>query len=569
VSSDESGAGTGSKGALRAPFHHRDFRFLIAGNAVSGTGDWLYNVALIVFVLERTGSGAWVAAASVIRFLPYILFGTFGGVIADRYDRKKVMIAADLGRGTVMVLLTLVAAAQGEPLMAIFCAALSTTMSAVYLPCVNASTPAIVGEEDLTAANAVISTVENVTLALGPAVGGILLILGSPAIAFGVNAATFFLSALLTVPIRTKLSTAAQEGEEESPSFRARVIEGFKAITSSAEVSLLVLLSVAICVAYGQEIVLYSLAAEGPLGMGADGVGFLFAAIGVGGILAAGVLGRISGAARQGTIVVVATLVSAVPMILLAWVHHAAAAVVLLTVEGAAVIIADVVYMTMLQRILPRSVLGRVMGIMDSLMVTGILIGSLIAPAIVSAAGLSTALVVGGLLLIVPVLLVLPKARDIDRKTARRAAELEPRVAVLERLGIFEGASRQMLEALAGALTVEDVPDGTTVIHEGEEPDDLFVVVAGRLGVSSRGEGVVERALPELGSDDYFGEIGLLERIPRTATVRTLTDCHLYRIPGEDFLRIVTEGPRAMGNLRTGVAVRLARTHPSEELGHA
>ena len=48
-----------------------------------------------------------------------------------------------------------------------------------------------------------------------------------------------------------------------------------------------------------------------------------------------------------------------------------------------------------------------------------------------------------------------------------------------------------------------------------------------------------------------------------------MTDSHLYRIPGEDFLRIVTEGPRAMGNLRTGVAVRLARTHPTEDLGHA
>ena len=513
------GKGTQKKGG--APLSaHRDFRFLIAGGAVSGTGDWLYSVALIVFVLERTHSSAWVAAASVIRFLPFVLFGTFGGMIADRYDRKKVMIAADLGRGAVMIVLTVVAAANGQPIVAIICAALSTTMSAAYLPCVNASTPALVGEQDLAAANAVISTVDNVTLALGPAVGGVLLILGSPAIAFGVNAATFFVSALLTVPIRTRLSTPAQEDEEDQPSFRARVTEGFRAIASSAEVSLLVLLSVAICVAYGQEFVLYALAAQGPLGMGADGLGFLFAAIGVGGILAAGILGRVGAAPRQGTILVIATLVSAVPMILLAWVHLSGVALVLLTLEGAAVIVADVVYMTMLQRILPGSVLGRVMGIMDSLMVAGILVGSLIAPATVSAFGLPTALVLGGALLVIPVFMVLPKARGIDRKTAERAAELKPRVELLAGLGIFEGASRQMLEALASALSEEDVAAGTVVIREGDEPDDLFVVVSGRLSVTSRGEGAVERTLPELGTGDYFGEIGLLEKIPGPPRLR-------------------------------------------------
>jgi predicted MFS family arabinose efflux permease len=501
-----------------------------------------------------------------------MLFGTLGGVIADHYDRKKVMIAADLGRGVVQLGLTAVALVEGHALLAIVLAGLSTTFSAAYLPCINASTPALVGEDDLTAANAINATVENVALALGPAVGGIVLLLGSPATAFAVNAVTFFVSAVLTLPIRTKLSTAVQEeegAEAAAAPFARRVTEGFRAISSSSEIVLLVVLAIALSLFYGQEIVLYALAAEERLGMGSDGVGFLFAAMGVGGILVAGLVGRVSDAGKQGGILTLASIVSALPMALLAFVHSPAVALVLLTIEGGAVIIADVIYMTMLQRILPAEVLGRVMGIMDSLLVAGILVGSLLAPLVVSLAGLEAALVIGGILLIVPGLLVLPWARAIDRATSARVSELGPRVDVLGRTRIFEAANRQTLEALASALTEERVPPATVLIREGDEPDDLFVLVSGTVGVTAHGEGREDREIRQLGPGDYFGEIGLLERIPRTATVTSRSDCNVYRIDGEDFLRIVTGEPMVAGNFRAGVATRLAVTHPAEELGHA
>ena len=570
--SERAEASTERSGALRSALRHRDFRYLVAAQAISATGDWLYSVALIVYVLDQTGSSTWVAVTSIIRFLPYMLFGTLGGVIADHYDRKRIMIAADIGRGIVQLGLTAVALAEGHALLAIVLAAMSTTFSAAYLPCINASTPALVGEDDLTAANAINATVENVALALGPAVGGILLLLGSPATAFAVNAATFFVSAALTVPIRTKLSTAAQReeaAEEAPPPFSERVREGFRAIASSHEVTLLVVLSVALTLFYGQEIVLYALASEQRLGMGSDGVGFLFAAMGVGGILVAGLVGRLSDASKQGGILAIAAIVSAIPMMVLAVVHQPWVALVLLTIEGGAVIVADVLYMTMLQRLLPTEVLGRVMGIMDSLLVAGLLVGSLLAPLVVSLAGLEAALVLGGVLLIVPALMVLPRARAIDRTTAARVAELEPRVEVLGRTRIFEAANRQTLEALATALTDERVPAGSVIVREGDEPDDLFVMVSGTVGVSARGEGREDRTIRELGPGDYFGEIGLLEKIPRTATVSARTECDLYRIGGEDFLRIVTGEPMVAGNFRAGVATRLAVTHPAEDLGHA
>ena len=72
-----------------------------------------------------------------------------------------------------------------------------------------------------------------------------------------------------------------------------------------------------------------------------------------------------------------------------------------------------------------------------------------------------------------------------------------------------------------------------------------------------------------LEAGDYFGEIGLLEKRPRTATVTAVTDSVLFRIPGEDFLRIINEGPRISTTLLAAVSNRLAVTSPAEELGHA
>lgn len=98
------GDGGGSvQGRDPAALGHRDFQLLLGGQAISNTGDWLYNVSLIVYVLDVTHAGTWVAATNLVRFLPYVLFGTFGGVIADRYDRKRVIIGTDLARAVALI----------------------------------------------------------------------------------------------------------------------------------------------------------------------------------------------------------------------------------------------------------------------------------------------------------------------------------------------------------------------------------------------------------------------------------------------------------------------------------
>ena len=272
---------------------------------------------------------------------------------------------------------------------------------------------------------------------------------------------------------------------------------------------------------------------------------------------------------RQGAIVGVAVAVAGLVMITFSVVHTPIVGYTLAAIDGAATIVIDVLVLTSLQRMLGNDMLGRAFGAIDALVVAGMVVGTLVAPVLVSTLGgsganastqgLKGALVVGGGLVLAVGLLVLQRARGIDRAAAERAQRLAPRVDLLEVLNIFEGASRVTLEALAAEITEAHVEAGTVVIVEGDEPDDLYVTVSGNLVVTAEGRGVVG----ELDAGDYFGEIGLLKQIPRTATVTAATACELYRIPGQEFLRLVNEGGARTGNLFQNLQSRLAITRPA------
>jgi MFS family permease len=543
---------------MRAPFRVRDFRLLLGATAISATGDFLYGVALFVYIYDRTHSAGWIAAANIVRFLPYVLFSTFGGLIADRYDRRRLMIVIDTTRGVLMLALAVVAARDGALALLIAITAASTLFNTAYRPCANAAVPSVVSEDDLAASNTILITIENLALALGPALGGILLLLGSPTVAFVVDAATFFISALLLARLRTPLQKPPTDQQDETQSFATRIAQGFRAIRSNSIAATLVALTVAFTFAWGLELVLYPLVASRLLHT-ADGLAFMFAAIGIGGIVAAGLTGRASRSVRPAAVIVITGAISALPIIALAFVHRPAIAYVLLAIQGAATIIADVITMTMLQRVVSGEVLGRVLGILDSLAVTGIIIGSALAPVLVAEIGLRSALVVAGVLVLTLTLLVLPRARDIDRTAAAIATALAERITLLSNAEMFEAATPATIEALAASLVAEQVTAGAVVVREGDEPDDMWIIASGTLEVTSRRAREAETVIDHRGPGEYFGEIGLLRGIPRTATVTATSDCDLWRLTGDDFLRVVNQGNDVSASLRNGMTARLAR----------
>ncbi len=129
----------------------RPFHLILLSLAVSSCGDWLYNVALLAFVFQRTGSATWVALTTAGRVLPVVVLGPIGGVLADRYDRRRLIIASNIARALLMVALAAVAALGLPVIFAPLIAAAATAIGVVEPPCVAACTARLVGDQSFPA----------------------------------------------------------------------------------------------------------------------------------------------------------------------------------------------------------------------------------------------------------------------------------------------------------------------------------------------------------------------------------------------------------------------------------
>lgn len=197
-----------------------------------------------------------------------------------------------------------------------------------------------------------------------------------------------------------------------------------------------------------------------------------------------------------------------------------------------------------------------------ALVLAAISLGALVTPILLHA-GLHLTMLVYGAGIPVLCLLALPRLVKADRIASIQATAIAPRVAILERLDLFRSASRSSLESLAEAAAQITVPADTVVVREGDQSDAFYVVVSGQLAVSAAGETHARPVqLRTLGPDSYFGEIGLLGQMARTATVTTTSECSLLRIQGHDFLDALTS-LNASSSLVQGAQSRLAITHPS------
>jgi MFS family permease len=191
----------GTLALLRLLRRNADFRRLFLASVVSLGGDWFAYVAVSGLVIDdtgREGAGAAVFAASV---LPVFLAAPLAGVVADRVDRKRLMIAADLAR-IAPALGLLAADAADLPVLALTCVAAIAALSAFFEPVTAAVLPNVVAARDLSLAQSTMGAVWGSMLFIGAAIGGLVTaMLGRPA-SFALNAATFAVSAVLVWRIR-------------------------------------------------------------------------------------------------------------------------------------------------------------------------------------------------------------------------------------------------------------------------------------------------------------------------------------------------------------------------------
>jgi MFS family permease len=510
--------------ALRSAVRNPDVRRAELAWGAAIAAEWAHFVALGVFAYEEGGAAA-VGIAGLVRLAPAAVLAPFAASLGDRFPRERFLLAMILIGSIALSGSAVAAFADVAALVYAFAALLGLTTTLIR-PTLQSLLPSLARTpEELIASNGATSTIESLGTLVGPLLAGVLVAVADAGLVFTVGAAVLLVAAapLTRLHVEGRFEPAPTGG-----SLGRLLAAGFRAIVEAPRARLVTALIFAQTFVRGCLNVLIVVVAFDVLDAGGEAVGYMTAAIGVGGLL-----GAIGAMALQGRRLAVpfglALVFWGAPLVLIAPWPELAVAVVLLAVVGAANSVEDVAAFTLLQRIVPDEILTRVLGVIWSLAMGGVALGSIAAPVVVEAVGARAAFIVVGAILPLLTLITYRRLADIDR-TVAPAPELE----LIERVPMFAPLSIAAKERVAGKLTPVSVTAGEVVIRAGETGDRFYVVGEGELEISAEGlRTTAHRA-------DYFGEIALLRDVPRTATVTALVDSKLYSLQREDFLAAVT-----------------------------
>ncbi len=256
-----------------------DYRKLYSGQIVSLLGDWFEFIAVQTLVFQLTGSGLAAGLAIIASTLPSFFLVPLAGSIADRFDRRKIMIAMDLVRAGLALLLLLVRTPDQIWMVYVF-QTLSVLFASFFNPALNAAIPNLVRRDQLLAANALSSATWGTMLAVGTFVGGIAIAAVGRDAAFVINSLSFLGSAFFIWRIRAVLNQARAAEHKPLNPF-ADFVEGFQYAAQRPQVFWLLLVKAGAGLA-GGVILLLTVFSFTVFDSGAEGVGLLQFARGVG-----------------------------------------------------------------------------------------------------------------------------------------------------------------------------------------------------------------------------------------------------------------------------------------------
>jgi MFS family permease len=517
---------------------------VLFGEFVSSIGDWLYLVALLVLIWNETRDPVILGIVGAARIVPYILLSVPAGIIADRYDRRLVLLVTDIVRGVIMVGIAAAVVIDAPIMLIVALAITATCFSAFFSPTIGAFLPSLVRDEsELGPANSAWSSLENLAFFVGPAIAALLLSIGSIALAFLLNALTFAVVALVLLRLPTGRPTGepaatGADGDEQP----ARTPSSLRAVLQPVFrplVGLSILNMVSDFIFGGLSVITVILAVDVFRVDEAAGTGLLNSAIGVGGIVGALVAGALVLRRRLAPPLLIGAGGLALGLVVLgeAPADVFSVALVAMAVTAAGALLVQIVNTTLLQRIVPDAVRGRTLGGMETLSITAYAAGSFVMP-LLAASQPAAVLVVSALVVVLAA--VVSVALIGHHSLQEPADDVRHRLADVP---IFAGLPPARLEAAMMRATVRQMTRGEKVISQGDEADFFYVIVDGTVEVTQADAEGQQRTLREMKHGDFFGEIGLLSRVPRTATVTALTNGELIALDKQTFLDLVEGGP--------------------------
>jgi MFS family permease len=401
----------------------RDFRLMWCAGAVTVFGSFLTFVALPLQLKELTGSTVAVGALGAAEILPLIVFGLYGGALADAVDRRKLIVWSETALGVVALCLLLNALLPHPLIWPLYvAAALTSALTGIQRPALDALLPRVVPHDQLPAATALNSLRWQFGAIVGPALAGLLLAYAGVRAAYAIDVATFTVSALLGRGLRP--APAAHDAER--PSLRG-ILEGGRYAWSRKELLGTYAIDVT-AMLFAFPIALFPFLAED---LGAQwSLGLMYAALPFGSMLVSATSGWTGRVHRHGRAVVCAAMCWGAAMAVAGWMTNVWLVLLFLAVAGGCDMVSGIFRATMWNQTIPDELRGRLAGIELLSYSAGPQLGQVRSGGMAALTSVRTSVWSGGLVCVAAVGLLafsLPKLMSYDSRTdphARRVREL-------------------------------------------------------------------------------------------------------------------------------------------------
>jgi len=344
---------------------NRDFLLLWVGQLVSQLGDRVHAIALMWWVLEKTGSATLMGTVLIFGTVPSILIAPLAGGYVDRWNRKAIIVLADLFRGAVVLAIAALAIRGTLEVWQILLAtALMSVVSVFFGPAVQATIPNLVRRTEITRANSLSQMFTQGTGIVGPALGGVLVVALGVGGVFLLNGVSYIVSGISEAFIRVP-PTAAAAGERRH--ILVDLVRGFTFVRRRPAVFGILKTAAVINFFTAPFAILIPLVVHDLLGRGAESLGFLMTSFSVGFLLASALLAAIRERKRKHPLIILGVGLAGACLVAMGLVMNFASYVILMASLGALLGIANICIMVHFQMVVPDEVRGRVFGFMTTL----------------------------------------------------------------------------------------------------------------------------------------------------------------------------------------------------------
>ena len=569
-----------------AIFKKRDFSLMWLAQLISTIGESLTDLAAAILIFQITNSAFAVGAVLMVTAIPTLFVGLFAGVFVDRFDKKRILLLANLLRGFIVLgiplsYITFMPNNQDVFVFSLYALIfISATVRQFFDPAWESVLPEIATEEELTQANSFLAVSSFGSTAVGFAAAGFLASSGNPLLAFYVDAATYFVAFALLLPIVVKKRAA-----DDEPTSIGVVVENLKSGASymwrTPILRSIFLTGAPVFLSFGLWNVLLLPMAIRVLGGTEFEYGLQEGLTSVGFVIGSFLFAKIGDRLAEGTWVVASTVAMGIFGALYGLSPTMAVAIVMVTITGFLNAPQSIARRLLLQRHIPRDLRGRVFSAMyvsrDVLFLVGMAGAGLadifptrelvvVSSAILIVAGIATQFAPGigrpaaEWRRSLQLLRTAPEAPGIGTGRPANMLDLDRLIDVLPELGALAMERRSAF--LEGA-TVAKAPPGCAIVRAGEASTAAYFVLGGKAVAGIPNASGEVTSLAEMGAGDFFGEIAALTGSPRTANVVAEDFTEVLEIPAAT-LRELRGLPEMDKLINLKLSERLTRTNNAD-----